>query len=121
MPDTAAPDEPAAVALKPVVVERPVVGVRTLVVAALIVIAVLGLTVLLSQVVNLLLILLVAIVFAEGMRPLVNRLAEARLPRPLAITVVYVGFIAILALLITLLVQPIVSEATSLAHNFPSY
>jgi predicted PurR-regulated permease PerM len=121
MPDTAAPDEPAAVALKPVVVERPVLGVRTLVVAALIVIAVLGLAVLLSQVVNLLLILLVAIVFAEGMRPLVNRLAEARLPRPLAITVVYVGFIAILALLITLLVQPIVSEATSLAHNFPSY
>src|ERR1700676_1063354 len=121
MPDTAAPDEPAAVALKPVVVERQVVGVRTLVVAALIVIAILGLTVLMSQVVNLLLILLVAIVFAEGMRPLVNRLAEARLPRPMAITAVYIGFIAVLAVLITLLVQPIVSEATSLARNFPSY
>jgi predicted PurR-regulated permease PerM len=34
---------------------------------------------------------------------------------------VYVGFIAVLALLITLLVQPIIDEATSLAHNFPSY
>jgi len=120
MPDTAAPEEPA-VALKPVVVERPVLAVRTLVVAALIVIACLGLAVLLSRVFDLLLILLVAIVFAEGMRPLVNRLTEARLPRPLAITAVYVGFIAVLALLITLLVQPIIDEATSLAHNFPSY
>src|SRR5665213_1805724 len=120
MPDTAAPLEPV-VAARPVVVERAVVSVRTLVVAALIVSALLGLAVLLSQVVNLLLILLVAIVFAEGMRPLVNRLTEARLPRPLAITVVYAAFIALLAVLITLLVQPIVDEATSLAHNLPSY
>ncbi|HEY8755665.1 MAG TPA: AI-2E family transporter [Candidatus Dormibacteraeota bacterium] len=120
MPDTAAPEEPA-VALKPVVVERPVLAVRTLVVAALIVIATLGLAVLLSRIFDLLLILLVAIVFAEGMRPLVNRMAEARLPRPLAIAAVYLGFIAVLALLITLLVQPIIDEATSLAHNFPSY
>jgi predicted PurR-regulated permease PerM len=120
MPDTAAPPEPV-VAARPVVVERAVVSVRTLVVAALIVIALLGLAVLLSQVVNLLLILLVAIVFAEGMRPLVNRLTEARLPRPLAIAVVYAAFILLLAVLITLLVQPIVDEATSLAHNLPSY
>jgi predicted PurR-regulated permease PerM len=120
MPDTAAPQEPV-VAARPVVVERAVVSVRTLVVAALIVIALLGLAVLLSQVVNLLLILLVAIVFAEGMRPLVNRLTEARLPRPLAIAVVYAAFIVLLAVLITLLVQPIVDEATSLAHNLPSY
>jgi predicted PurR-regulated permease PerM len=120
MPDTAAPQEPV-VAARPVVVERAVVSVRTLVVAALIVSALLGLAVLLSQVVNLLLILLVAIVFAEGMRPLVNRLTEARLPRPLAIAVVYTAFIALLAVLITLLVQPIVDEATSLAHNLPSY
>ncbi len=34
---------------------------------------------------------------------------------------VYLAFIAVLALLITLLVQPIVDEATSLAHNLPSY
>ncbi len=121
MSDTAAPDEPAGVVRGPVVVERPVLAVRTLVVAALIVIAVLGLAILLSRVFDLLLILLVAIVFAEGMRPIVNRLAERRLPRPLAIVAVYVAFIAVLALLITLLVQPIVDEATTLAHNLPSY
>lgn len=121
MPDTAAPDEPAGIAVSPVVVERPVLAVRTLVVAALIVIATLGVAVLLSRVFDLLLILLVAIVFAEGMRPIVNRLSERRLPRPLAIVVVYIGFIAVLALLVTLLVQPIIDEATTLAHNLPSY
>jgi predicted PurR-regulated permease PerM len=104
-----------------VIIERPVLTVRTLVVAALIVITTLGLAVLLSRVLDLLLILLVAIVFAEGVRPVVNRLADRRLPRPLAITVVYIAFIAVLALLITLLVQPIVDEATSLARNLPRY
>jgi predicted PurR-regulated permease PerM len=121
MPDTAAPDEPAGTAPGPVIVERPVLTVRTLVVAALIVIATLGLAVLLSRVLDLLLILLVAIVFAEGVRPVVNRLADRRLPRPLAIAIVYLAFIGVLALLITLLVQPIVDEATSLARNLPTY
>src|ERR1035437_9666402 len=102
MPDRAAPEEPAVVAVTTAVVERPVLAVRTLVVA-------------------LLLIILVAIVFAEGVRPLANRLVERGLPRPAAIAVVYAGLIGMLALLITLLVQPIVDEATSLAHNFPSY
>jgi predicted PurR-regulated permease PerM len=34
---------------------------------------------------------------------------------------VYLGLIAVLALLITLLVQPIIDEAKSLAQNFPTY
>src|ERR1035437_8380185 len=121
MPDRAAPEEPAVVAVTTAVVERPVLAVRTLVVAAIIVFAIIAVALLLRQVVDLLLIILVAIVFAEGVRPLANRLVERGLPRPAAIAVVYVGLIGMLALLITLLVQPIVDEATSLAHNFPSY
>src|ERR1035437_9069091 len=105
MPDRAAPEEPAVVAVTTAVVERPIIAVALL----------------LRQVVDLLLIILVAIVFAEGVRPLANRLVDRGLPRPAAIAVVYVGLIGMLALLITLLVQPIVDEATSLAHNFPSY
>jgi predicted PurR-regulated permease PerM len=122
MPKSAAPELPAAAAAAPVVVVRPAISVRTLVVAALIVIAILGLLTLIASVVNLLLIILVAIVFAEGVRPLVNRLhAEMRLPRPAAIALVYVGLIAVLAVLVTLFVQPIVDEAKSLAQNLPSY
>src|ERR1035437_1508607 len=121
MPDRAAPEEPAVVAVTTAVVERPVLAVRTLVVAAIIFFAIIAVALLLRQVVDLLLIILVAIVFAEGVRPLANRLVERGLPRPAAIAVVYVGLIGMLALLIPLLVQPIVDEATSLAHNFPSY
>ena len=121
MSDPPAPDQSRALAMAPVTDGRPVVSVRTLVVAALIVFTLLGLVVLLSQVVSLLLIILVAIVFAEGVRPLVNRLAVARLPRPAAIAIIYLGLIAVLAVLVTLLVQPIVDEAKSLAQNVPSY
>ena len=122
MPEPAAPEVPAAAVAAPVAVVRPAVSVRTLVVAALIVIAILGLLTLVASVVSLLLIILVAIVFAEGVRPLVNRLhMDMKLPRPAAIAIVYVGLIAVLAVLITLFVQPIVDEAKSLAQNFPSY
>jgi predicted PurR-regulated permease PerM len=122
MPEPAAPEVPAAAVAVPVVAVRPAVSVRTLVVAALIVIAILGLLTLVASVVSLLLIILVAIVFAEGVRPLVNRLHdEMKLPRPAAIAIVYVGLIAVLALLVTLFVQPIVDEAKSLAQNLPGY
>jgi predicted PurR-regulated permease PerM len=133
MPDPAAKHETAdapapapaaapAAAAPAAAAVRPTVTVRTLVVAALVVIATLGVISLLTSVVGLLLTILVAIVFAEGVRPVVNRLSgESRLPRPAAIAVVFVGLIAVLAVLITLLVQPIVDEATSLAKNLPSY
>jgi predicted PurR-regulated permease PerM len=120
MADPAAPTEPAAV-VTPVVVERPVLAVRTLVVAALIVIATLAVVMVVARVADLLLIVLVAIVFAEGLRPLANRLAQTRMPQAAAIALVYLGFIAVLAVLITLLVQPIVDEARSLAQNLPNY
>jgi predicted PurR-regulated permease PerM len=122
MPKPAAPELPAAAVAAPVVVVRPAITVRTLVVAALIVIAILGLLTLVASVLGLLLIILVAIVFAEGVRPLVNRLhTEMKLPRPAAIAVVYLALIALLVVLITLFVQPIVDEAKSLAQNLPTY
>jgi len=95
--------------------------VRTLVTAALIVLGVVGLVFLLAQILSIVLIVLIAIVFAEGIRPLVLRLMRRRWPQPLAIFAVYVGLLAFLAVLITLLVQPIVSEAQQLAANFPAY
>lgn len=121
MPARQPPASVLPAAPSPAVAERPVLAVRTLVVAALIVIAVVAFATLLRQVFDLLLILLVAIVFAEGVRPLVHRLGRKRMPRPLAILAVYLALIAVIALLIALLVQPIVDEAQSLARNLPSY
>lgn len=121
MPEGSPPAPAGAPATTTIVIERPVVSVRVLVVSALIVLAVLALASLLGHVVDLLLIFLVAIVFAEGLRPLVHRLVDRSVPLPVAIAVVYVGLIALLGLLITLLVQPIVDEANTLARNFPTY
>jgi predicted PurR-regulated permease PerM len=100
---------------------RPVITVRTLVVSALIVLAIVALVILLSQVLGIVLVVLVAIVFAEGIRPLAHRLVAVGVPLPLAIVMVYVALLAFLVLLIALLVQPIISEAQSLANNFPTY
>jgi len=100
---------------------RAVVRMRTLVGAALAVLAVLGLVFVLAQVASLVLLLLIAIVIAEGVRPLVVRVQELRVPRAAAIVVVYVVLLAVLAGIVALLVQPVVSEAESLATHFPHY
>jgi predicted PurR-regulated permease PerM len=100
---------------------RPVVKVRTLVAAALIVVAVLALVFVAVQVANLLLLFLIAVVIAEGVRPLVYRVQELHLPRAAAIAVVYLVVLAALVIIVALLVQPVVSEAESLARHFPAY
>lgn len=100
---------------------RPVVRVRTLVAAALLVLAVLGVIFMLSQIFSLVLDFLIAVVIAEGIRPLVHRVQAMRCPRGLAIVIVYLGLLALVAVVVALLVQPVVSEAQSLAGNFPHY
>jgi len=101
--------------------ERPPISVRTLVVAALIVLAVVALVFLLSTVLGIVLVVLVAIVFAEGIRPLVQHLHRLGFPLALAIVAVYIGLLGFLTLLVVLLVQPIVTEAQQLAQHFPAY
>lgn len=102
--------------------DRSVVSVRTLVVAGLLILSVVALVFILSGLVSILLVILVAIVFAEGIRPLVKYLTGTRhWPEPLAIVSVYVVLLGVLAGFGALLVTPIVSEATALAKNFPTY
>jgi predicted PurR-regulated permease PerM len=98
-----------------------VITVRTLVTAALIVLSIIAVLFLLAQIIGIVLVVLVAVVFAEGIRPLVERLQRRRVPQPVAILAVYAALIAFIALLVALLVQPIVSEAQSLARDFPTY
>ena len=99
----------------------PVIRVRTLVAAALLVLAIVALLILLGQVANLVLLFLIAVVIAEGMRPLVHRLEEAGLQRFLAIIAVYIAFLLVLAIAIAILVQPVVAQAENLASHFPEY
>ena len=98
-----------------------VISVRTLVTAALIVLGVVALVAFLASIISIVLVVLVAIVFAEGIRPLVDDLHRRRVPRPVGILAVYIAVLAFIAIMVLLLVQPIVSEASSLATNFPAY
>ena len=64
--------------------------------------------------------LLIAIFLAVALSPLVNRLAT-RMKRGLAITVVYLGLLAVPLLLIALIVPPLITEANNFAENVPEY
>lgn len=96
-------------------------SVRSLVVAALIVLSIVALVFLLGHIFSILLVILLAVVFAEGIRPLVRALEARRIPMPLGIVIVYVAILGAMAGLALLLVQPIVNEAQSLVSNFPTY
>jgi predicted PurR-regulated permease PerM len=100
---------------------RPAVRIRTLVFAALVTLAVVGLVFLLYAVLDIVLVFLIAIVVAEGIRPLVVRLERWRFPRSAAILTVYLVLLAVLTILVVLLVQPLVTQAQQLADNFPKY
>src|SRR5579864_7157816 len=121
--DAEAPSQPVAAAapLHAAHRERAVIRVRTLVAAALIVLALVALAFLLSSILGILLVVLVAIVFAEGIRPLMHALQRRNVPAPLAVVIVYAGLLVFLGVMVALLVQPIVSEAQTLAANFPTY
>ena len=97
------------------------ISIRVLVSSALIVLALVALVFFLASIIAIVLIVVLAIVFAEGIRPLVQRLRDRRVPQPLGIIIVYVGIVAFFGLMITLLVQPIVSEAQQLVNNFGTY
>jgi len=100
---------------------RPAVRVRTLVVAALVTLAVVGLVFLLYAVLDIVLVFLIAIVVAEGIRPLVRRLEGWRVPKAAAILIVYAVILGVLTVLVILFVQPLVTQAQDLANNFPKY
>lgn len=102
-------------------VARPGVSIRTLVVASLLVLTVVASVFLLSRVFDLVLLFLIAVVVAEGLRPLVERFQRMRIPQVLAIVIVYVILLAVVALTIAVLVQPVVVQATNLAHQLPTY
>jgi predicted PurR-regulated permease PerM len=64
--------------------------------------------------------LLVSVFLAVALSPLVNVLAR-RMRRGFAITIVYLGLLAVPALLIALIVPPLITEANNFADNVPEY
>src|SRR5215211_1545473 len=63
----------------------------------------------------------VAAVIALVLNPLVRQIERARLPRGLAIAVVYVGFFTAIAGVAVLLADPIGDQIATFRHNVPDY
>jgi predicted PurR-regulated permease PerM len=68
---------------------------------------------------NILLVLIVAAIVALMLAPLVRGL-ERRMPRGLAIAIVYVAFFLSIAVVGFLLANPVASQITTFEHNLPS-
>jgi len=76
---------------------------------------------LVSKAFDALLLLFVAIILAEGIRPLVNGLKRLHVPRPLGIMLIYVLALAAVIGLIWLLAQPLVEQVVAFTNNLPDY
>jgi predicted PurR-regulated permease PerM len=74
-----------------------------------------------SKALDALLVIFVAIVLAEGIRPLVEGMSTAHIPRLLGVLIVYLVGGGVLAGLILLLLQPVASEAVAFANALPTY
>jgi predicted PurR-regulated permease PerM len=68
---------------------------------------------------KILFILFLAILLAVGIDPVVDRLERRKVPRSLAIFIIYVGLLSVLMLAVALLVPVLIEESTQLADNLP--
>lgn len=75
----------------------------------------------LSRIIDILLLLFIAIILAEGIRPIVDWLHDRHVPRALAVLLLYLGGGAVLVLLGWWFVQPLLGEARGLIDHLPRY
>jgi predicted PurR-regulated permease PerM len=97
------------------------VAPRTLWLAAGVAALFLFTVVLLTQAVHVLILLFIAIILAEGIKPLVNRMRAIGVPRPLAVGAIYLALLAVAAVLGWLLLQPVIAQVTAFVNALPSY
>lgn len=77
--------------------------------------------ILVTQALDTLLLLFVAITFGEGIRPLVDWLQDHHLPRPAAVLGIYVILAGLVLGLFALLLTPLTSQLVALVNNLPTY
>ncbi len=84
------------------------------------VIVVLGLTVLLFQLYQLVLVLVTAIVIASAVEPATKTLVKLRVPRVLAVVLIYIMLLSVLAGVVYAFVPPLLKETSGLLSDTPS-
>lgn len=87
----------------------------------LILLGLVGAALLLARLQELVVVLLTAIVLAEGLRPVVGGLERRGLPKSLARAVLYLAIVAVLATVIVVLTRPVVTEAREVLADLPRY
>lgn len=65
--------------------------------------------------------LFIAIIFAEAIRPIMSWLRRRGVPRPLGVLLIYTGIVALLGFLAWLLINPLVAQVATLQRNLPQY
>lgn len=70
---------------------------------------------------DVIILLFIAVIFMSALSPIINKLEKFKIPRSLAIALVYVVIIGLVSLLISFVVTPLVEETTNLLTNFPNY
>jgi predicted PurR-regulated permease PerM len=85
------------------------------------VVAVLIALVLINHALGPIILLLLAIIIGEAIRPLVDFLTRYHIPAPLAVLAIYLVIVVISGALFWLLVNPLITQLGSLAQHLPQY
>src|SRR5437868_4226406 len=93
----------------------------SLLLAALFLVAVAASVFLLLDLISVLITLLLAIVFAEAIRPPVARLEQKNVPRSVAILLLYLIILGVLGASLALVLPPFVEQLRALAREAPGY
>ncbi len=70
---------------------------------------------------HLVIIFIVALILATLINPLADMFARRRIPRALAVLLIYIGLIGLLAFTLTLLIPPLIEESGQLLKNSSGY
>lgn len=70
---------------------------------------------------DVLVMLVVVFILVAAFYPLVNKMESAKIPRFLAVLMIYLALAAIFALLVYLVIPPMITEVKNLANNLPYY
>ncbi|WIG59089.1 MAG: hypothetical protein OJF49_001836 [Ktedonobacterales bacterium] len=77
--------------------------------------------ILLTHALDVLFLVFISVILAEGVRPVVERLRRVGVPRPVSVLLVYLGALVVVAGLAWLLLQPLIQQATEFAGALPQY
>ena len=70
---------------------------------------------------DVIILLFVAVIFMSALSPLVSRLEKLKIPKALAIALLYVIIISVVAALVTFVVTPFTEQTATLTTNLPEY